>query len=121
MAKNFGKTHYKMFELPAVFAPKAKDDDPDIVIQPGMKLGQQTAANGAPWKDVAKEQAGTWFIAVDDSGYILCCERDPTMVAVVDHDIWQIEHPGPREAIHMKFWDGKKVIDGKPDGFGGKL
>jgi hypothetical protein len=114
MATNFGKTHYKMIEIPPVLMFKASEDDPDVVMFPARTVGQQVTEDGTPWKDVAKEQQGTWFIAVESDGQIICAERDPTMCAVTGVDIWQIGHPGPAEAIRGRYWDGKEVSDAGP-------
>jgi len=104
MATNYGKTHYEEVEVPAILNPFD-----DTVLIPARTYMRQHAENGERWDEVAQEKEGTFFIAVADDGYIMCCERDPTMVAVVDVDIWQIEHPGPRTDIFCKHWNGKEV------------
>jgi hypothetical protein len=80
-----------------------------IVIE-GKTYGMPMAANGKRWKDHVKEKKGHWFIAVTDDGTIISAEPDPTQSVVTNCDIWQIEHPGPAEAIRGKRWDGENAV-----------
>ena len=115
--KNFGPLHYKVIEIPPVYMMKVNEDDPDVVLIPGRTVGQPVDATETPWKDVVAGIAltpTTWFIAVNENGGIVSCENDPTMVSIIDYDIWQIEHPGPREDIFVHVWTGTNVVDPPP-------
>jgi hypothetical protein len=111
MAKNYGKTHHELVEIPAVLNPFSKED---TVLIPPRTYYRQHAADGKRWDETAEAKEGTWFIAVNEDGWIVCCERDPTMVAVVGIDIWQIESDLPREEIFCKWWNGKEVTNAGP-------
>lgn len=112
--KNWGKMIETEVVIPAATIPHFNEGEPDIVVVPERTARVQGNADGT-WYNLTKDiplKDGQWFIAVQDGdGFIACCERDPTMISLVGYDIWQIEHPGPREEIFCKFWDGKEVVD----------
>jgi hypothetical protein len=123
MPKNFGKLRLEPVEIPAILLPKLRDEDPDVVVVPARTAGKPVDAQNDAWNDVCrtvKTGPNTWFIAVQDDGWILMAERDPTMISIPGYDIWQIEHKGPDTEIRTRKWDGKNVVDWpvkeKPDG-----
>lgn len=114
MAKNFGKMHMKMIEIPPVHFFKVHPDDPDVVMIPARLVGQTvSSADETPWRDLSKgsEGPGKWFIAVSPEGWVYSAEQDPSMLGISDADFWVINHPGPAEAIRAHKWTGKEVVD----------
>lgn len=119
MARNFGKMQPTPIKVPAIHMFKISEDAPNIVLSPERTAILQGNEDGETWFDLTKDIPqvdGQWFIAVHEGdGFIACCERDPTMISLYGYDLWQIEHPGPREAIFCKYWDGEKVVEAKPE------
>lgn len=112
MIKNYGKLHSGPVEIPALMMFKVNEDDPDVMVLPPRTFYKAFAADGEAWNDIcARMQLGPddWFIAVQDDGWILMAERDPTMMMISGHDIWRISHPGPDTAIRTHKWTGKEV------------
>ena len=113
MAKNFGKFHSEPVEIPALMMFKANEDDPDVMLLPPRTFYKAVTADGVAWNDICKKLKpgkDDWFIAVQDDGWILMAERDPTMMIISGYDVWQIRHPGPDEEIRRHKWTGKEVV-----------
>jgi hypothetical protein len=114
MPRNFGKLRLEPVEIPALKMFKLRDDDPDVIISPARTYGKPFDAQNDAWTDVCKmvkTGPNIWFIAVQDNGWILMAEQDPTMISITGYDIWQIEHKGPDTEIRTRKWDGKNVVD----------
>lgn len=111
-AKNFGAMEKMPVEIEPIYMFQVDEDAEPIMIVPG-RTAIVMGKDGVTWWDMVKNirvKDGQWFIAVDDAGYIMCCEPDPNKVFLFDIDIWQINHPGPREAIFCQRWTGKEVV-----------
>lgn len=118
MATNFGKMHYEPVTTPAIpffrTDQQIEDGEPEVIMMPARTFLKQFNAEGVPWWEIAKDlpQGGdTWYIAVDDNGFTMMAERDPSMISLHDCDVWQIEHPGPDTAIRGHIWTGEEIVD----------
>ena len=111
LIKNWGKMIPTDVTVPAVTIPHVIEGEPDVVVVPERTARVQANAAGDTWYNLTKDvplKDGQWFIAVqEEDGFIASCERDPTMISLYGYDILQIKHPGPREEIFCKFWNGK--------------
>lgn len=108
MVKNFGRMHYIEVTIDALPSPL----DDSVILVPARTFFKQVNAEGIPWWEISRDipvKKGQWFIAVNENGFIMMAEKDPTMVSLHDCDIWQIEHPGPDTEIRGHKWTGKKV------------
>jgi hypothetical protein len=114
--RNFGKLHYNPVIIPTVYMYQTEVEeargDPKVVMIPEKTVHQLADASDTPWKDVdlGTVAADDWWIAVEADGFICCCEKDPSLISIDNRDIWQISHPGPRDAIFCQIWTGKEVV-----------
>lgn len=116
MAKSFGKIHYEEITIPAIPAfltdKQIADGEPEVIMMPARTFLKQFNADGVPWWEISRDipvKAGQWFIAVNDNGWIMMAEKDPTMISLDNCEIWQIEHAGPDTAIRAHKWTGEAV------------
>lgn len=83
-----------------------------MLMMPARTYWRQYREDGTVWYDFCQTlPLGTnvWYIAVSPEGFILSAEQDPTMLTVARVEYWQIEHPGPQEAIITHRWNGTEV------------
>jgi hypothetical protein len=114
--KNFGKLHYNPVTIPAIYMFQTEAQEassaPKIMMIPEKIVYQLADASDVPWKDVdpGEANADDWWIAVEEDGFICCCDKDPTLISIDGRDIWKISHKGPRDAIFCQRWTGKEVV-----------
>jgi len=118
MAKHFGKM--QMIEgstEPFYFLQSLEDEAagrPKVVAIPARKFWRMAIEDGTPWFEVQKTLEtgpGIWFIVVDETGWVMCCESDPDqIVGPAGYDLWQIEHPGGEWDIRRHIWTGEEVV-----------
>lgn len=110
--KHWGKMDKVPVEIEPITMFQIDEDAEPIVLIPGrtaylMGRGKKT------WWQMTKDiplKDGQWFIAVDENGFIMCCERDPNMIMLFGIDLWQIESDKPRDQIFCQKWTGKEVV-----------
>lgn len=121
MVKSFGKMHYAEIQTEPLYMfqteAQIEAGDPPVLLQPARTFLKQFMEDGSAWWDTAKhlpQKPDVWYIAVTDSGFIVMAERDPSMISLDNHEVIQIGHKGPAEAIRGGQWDGERVIDANP-------